>query len=56
MPAKRAPSSIHSSRGGAPPVEVKLPNQTTRAAMRRALEDEDLTAWADLEELKATHG
>jgi DNA-damage-inducible protein J len=38
------------------PFEVRLPNQTTRAAMRQALEGEDLTEWADLEELKATHG
>jgi DNA-damage-inducible protein J len=38
------------------PFEVKLPNATTRAAMRQALEGEDLTEWADLEELKATHG
>jgi DNA-damage-inducible protein J len=37
------------------PFEVKLPNATTRAAMRAALEGEDLTAWADLEELKAAH-
>jgi DNA-damage-inducible protein J len=38
------------------PFEVKLPNEATRAAMRQALEGEDLTAWADLEELKAAHG
>ena len=38
------------------PFEVKLPNETTRAAMRQALEGEDLTEWADLEELKAAHG
>jgi DNA-damage-inducible protein J len=38
------------------PFEVKLPNETTRAAIRDALEGKDLTEWADLEELKATHG
>jgi DNA-damage-inducible protein J len=38
------------------PFEVKLPNEKTRAAIRQALEGEDLTEWADLEELKATHG
>jgi DNA-damage-inducible protein J len=38
------------------PFEVKLPNEATRAAMRQALEGEDLTEWADLEELKAAHG
>ena len=38
------------------PFEVKLPNATTRAAMREAMEGENLTEWADLEELKATHG
>jgi DNA-damage-inducible protein J len=38
------------------PFEVKLPNEATRAAMRQALEGEDLTEWTDLEELKATHG
>ena len=38
------------------PFEVKLPNEVTRAAIRQALEGEDLTEWADLEELKATHG
>jgi DNA-damage-inducible protein J len=38
------------------PFEVRLPNETTRAAMRQALDDEDLTDWADLEQLKAKHG
>ncbi len=38
------------------PFEVKLPNETTRAAMRQALEGEGLTEWTDLEELAATHG
>ena len=38
------------------PFAVKLPNATTRRAIRDALEGEDLTEWADLEELKATHG
>jgi DNA-damage-inducible protein J len=42
-------------RGGLP-FEVKLPNKETRAAIRQALEGGDLTEWADLEELKATHG
>jgi hypothetical protein len=35
---------------------VKLPNAETRAAIRQALKGADLTEWADLEELKATHG
>jgi DNA-damage-inducible protein J len=38
------------------PFEIKLPNKTTRAAMRDALESKNLTEWADLEELKAAHG
>ena len=38
------------------PFAIRLPNATTRAAMRAALEGEDLTEWADLEELKAAHG
>jgi DNA-damage-inducible protein J len=38
------------------PFEVKLPNETTRAAIRDALEGADVTEWADLEQLKATHG
>jgi DNA-damage-inducible protein J len=38
------------------PFEIKLPNETTRAAMRDALEDKDLTAWSDLDELKSTLG
>jgi DNA-damage-inducible protein J len=42
-------------RGGLP-FEVKLPSEETRAAIRQALEGGDLTEWADLEELKATHG
>ena len=37
------------------PFAIRLPNATTRAAMRAALEGEDLTEWADLEELKAAH-
>lgn len=37
------------------PFEVKLPNETTRAAMRAAIEGET-TEWADLEALKAAHG
>lgn len=37
------------------PFEVKLPNQTTRAAIHDALEGENLTEWVDLEEIKATH-
>lgn len=36
------------------PFEVRLPNATTRAAMRDALEGENLTEWADLEELKSS--
>jgi DNA-damage-inducible protein J len=38
------------------PFEVKLPNEVTQAAMRDALEDENLTEWSDLDELKSTHG
>jgi DNA-damage-inducible protein J len=38
------------------PFEVKLPNETTRAAMRDALESKNLTEWSDLEELKAVQG
>ncbi len=38
------------------PFEVKLPNQTTRAAIHDALEGKNLTEWVDLEEIKATHG
>jgi DNA-damage-inducible protein J len=38
------------------PFEIKLPNETTRAAMRDALEDKDLTAWSDLDELRSTLG
>jgi DNA-damage-inducible protein J len=38
------------------PFEVKLPNKTTRAAIRQALENEDLTEWSSLEELKTAHG
>ena len=38
------------------PFEIKLPNETTRAAMRDALEGNDLTEWSDLDELKAAHG
>jgi len=38
------------------PFEVKLPNETTRAAIRDALEGKDLTEWSDLDELKAAHG
>jgi DNA-damage-inducible protein J len=38
------------------PFEVKLPNETTRAAIRDALEGKDLTEWSDLEELKAAQG
>jgi DNA-damage-inducible protein J len=38
------------------PFEIRLPNGTTRAAMRDALEGKDLTEWADLDELKAAHG
>jgi DNA-damage-inducible protein J len=37
------------------PFEIKLPNETTRAAMRDALDGKDLTEWSDLEELKAAH-
>ncbi|MGH6896890.1 MAG: type II toxin-antitoxin system RelB/DinJ family antitoxin [Geminicoccaceae bacterium] len=35
------------------PFEIRLPNETTRAAMRDAL---DLTEWTNLEGLKAAHG
>lgn len=38
------------------PFEIKLPNKTTRAAIRDALEGRDLTEWSDLDELKAAHG
>lgn len=38
------------------PFEIRLPNETTRAAMRDALESKDLTEWTNLEELKAAHG
>jgi DNA-damage-inducible protein J len=38
------------------PFEIKLPNETTRAAMRDALDGKDLTEWSDLDELKAAHG
>ena len=38
------------------PFEIKLPNETTRAAMRDAIEGKDLTEWSDLEELKVAHG
>ena len=38
------------------PFEIKLPNETTRAAMRNAIEGKDLTEWSDLEELKVAHG
>ena len=32
------------------PFEVKLPNETTRAAIRDALEGKDLTEWSDLDD------
>lgn len=38
------------------PFEIKLPNETTRAAIRDAFEGKDLTEWSDLDELKAAHG
>ncbi|HSD31857.1 MAG TPA: type II toxin-antitoxin system RelB/DinJ family antitoxin [Gemmatimonadales bacterium] len=38
------------------PFEIKLPNQTTHAAIRDALDGKDLTEWSDLDELKAAHG
>lgn len=38
------------------PFEIKLPNKTTRAAIRDALESKELTEWPDLDDLKATHG
>jgi DNA-damage-inducible protein J len=38
------------------PFEIKLPNATTRAAIRDALEGKNLTEWSDLDELKAAHG
>jgi DNA-damage-inducible protein J len=38
------------------PFEVRVPNETTREAMREALEDQDLTEWPDLDALKAVHG
>lgn len=38
------------------PFEIRLPNETTRAAMRDALESKDLTEWTNLEGLKAAHG
>jgi DNA-damage-inducible protein J len=37
------------------PFEIKLPNETTRAAIRDALENKDLTEWSDLDELRAAH-
>jgi DNA-damage-inducible protein J len=37
------------------PFEIKLPNETTRAAICDALEDKDLTEWSDLDKLKAAH-
>jgi hypothetical protein len=56
MAAKRPPSPIERRRGGAAPVRIKLPNAATRAAIRQALEGEDLSDRADLPELKAMHG
>jgi DNA-damage-inducible protein J len=38
------------------PFEVKLPNGTSRAAMRDAVESKNLTEWSDFEELKAAQG
>jgi DNA-damage-inducible protein J len=38
------------------PFEIKLPNETTRAAMRDAIEGKNLTEWSELDELKAAHG
>ena len=38
------------------PFEIKLPNETTRAAIRDALEGRNLTEWSDLDELKSAHG
>ncbi|MGH6919762.1 MAG: type II toxin-antitoxin system RelB/DinJ family antitoxin [Geminicoccaceae bacterium] len=38
------------------PFEIKLPNETTRAAIHDALEGKDLMEWSDLDELKAAHG
>jgi DNA-damage-inducible protein J len=38
------------------PFEIKLPNETTRAAIRDALEGKDVTEWSDLDALKAAHG
>lgn len=38
------------------PFAVKVPNAETIAAMRQARAGEDLTEYADLEDLKARHG
>ena len=37
------------------PFPVRIPNATTQAAIRDALTGENLTAWTDLEALKAAH-
>lgn len=37
------------------PFPVRIPNSETQAAMRDALEGEDLTEYADIEALKAAH-
>ena len=37
------------------PFSVRLPNETTKAAMMDALDGKDLTEWTDLESLKAGH-
>lgn len=38
------------------PFEVRLPNESTREAMREAIDGQDLTEWPDLDALKAAHG
>ena len=37
------------------PFAVEIPNAETRAAMRQALEGEDLTEWPDLDTLQRAH-
>jgi DNA-damage-inducible protein J len=37
------------------PFLVRLPNETTQAAMMDALNGHDVTEWADLESLKKAH-
>lgn len=37
------------------PFEVRIPNAETQAALRDAMEGENLTEWSSLEALKAAH-